>query len=84
MVNLGSSFEQIMMGPSPQCYIASHKVIGPLVLEKIFEGVFTIHGRGSHLNHVTQTPQINFRFPIPLWLHMKFGFDRPSGFGEDL
>ena len=27
-----------MMGPSPQCYIPYHKVIGPLVLEKkIFE-----------------------------------------------
>ena len=39
MVNLGSSFEQTMVGPSPQCYIPSHKVIGPLVLEKkIFEG----------------------------------------------
>ena len=34
MVNLGSSFKQTMMGPSPQCYIPSHKVIGPLVLEK--------------------------------------------------
>ena len=29
-----SSFEQTMMDPSPQCYIPSHKVIGPLVLEK--------------------------------------------------
>ena len=26
------------MGPRPQCYIPSHKVTGPLVLEKIFEG----------------------------------------------
>ena len=34
MVNLGSSFEEMMMGWSPQCYIPSHKVIGPLVLEK--------------------------------------------------
>ena len=25
----------------------------------------------------------NFRFPIPLRLHMKFGFDRLSGFGEE-
>ena len=25
----------------------------------------------------------NFRFPIPLRLHMKFGFDRPSSFGEE-
>ena len=42
--NLGSSFEQTMMGPSPQCYIPSHKVICPLVLErKIFKGFYHIH-----------------------------------------
>ena len=33
------SFEQIMMGLSPQCYIPSSKAIGLLVPEKkIFEG----------------------------------------------
>ena len=43
MVNLGLSFKQTMMGPSPQGYIPSHKVIGPLVLEKkIFEGFYRI------------------------------------------
>ena len=74
-----------MTGPSPQCYIPSHKAIGPLILEKkIFGRGFTIYGRGGHLGHVTQTLRTNFRFPIPLRLHMKFGFDRPSGFGEDL
>ena len=68
------------MGLSPQCYIPSHKVIGPLVLEKkIFLRVFTIYGCGGHLGHVTQTPQTNVHSPIPLRLHMKFGFDRPSG-----
>ena len=31
------------MGPRPQCYIPSHKVIGPLVLEKkTFEGFYHI------------------------------------------
>ena len=49
--------------------------------EEDFLRVFTIYGRGGH---VTQTPRINFRSPIPLRLHMKFGFDWPSGFGEDL
>ena len=48
-----------------------------------FWRVFTICGRGGHLGHVTQTPRINFRSPIPLKLHIKFGFDWPSGFGED-
>ena len=37
-----------MMGPSPKCYIPSHKVIGPFVLEKIFEGFSLIYGRGGH------------------------------------
>ena len=45
---------------------------------------FTIYGHGGHFGHVTQTPRTNFRSPIPLRLHMKFGFDRPSRFGEDL
>ena len=31
-----------MMGWSPQCYIASFMKIGPLVLEKIFEGFYHI------------------------------------------
>ena len=44
-VNVGSSFEQTKMGPSPQCYIPGHKVIGPLVLEKkIFEGFLSDMG----------------------------------------
>ena len=43
-----------------------------------------LYGRGGHLGHVTQTPRINFRFPIPLRLHMKFGYDWPSGFGEEV
>ena len=33
-----------MMGPRPQCYIPSHKVIGPLVLEKVFEGFLPFMG----------------------------------------
>ena len=38
-VNPGSSFEQIMMGWSPRCYIPRFVQIGPLVPEKkIFEG----------------------------------------------
>ena len=72
------------MGPRPQCYIPSHKVIGPFASgEEDFWWVFTIYGRGGQLGHVTQTLQTNFRSPIPLRLHMKFGSDRPSGFGEE-
>ena len=46
-----------------------------------FLRVCTIYGRGGHLGHVTQTPRTNF--PSPWRLHMKFGFDWPSGFGEE-
>ena len=45
--------------------------------------VFTIYGRGGHLGHVTQMPRTNFRSPYPRRLHIKFGFDRASGFGEE-
>ena len=58
--------------------------IGLLVLEKkIFEGFFTIYGRGGHFGHVTQMPGTKFRSPYPRRLHIKFGFDRASGFGEE-
>ena len=46
--------------------------------------LFTKYGHGGHLGHVNQTPQTNVGSPIPLRLHMKFGFDWPSGFEEDL
>ena len=39
-----------MMGRRPPCHIPSFVEISPLVLEKIFDGVF---GHGGHLGHVT-------------------------------
>ena len=39
MVNQGSSFEQILWGPLPQCCIPSLKVISLLILEKILKGI---------------------------------------------
>ena len=39
-----------------------------------------MYGHGGHLGHVTWTIYINFRSPIPRRLHIKFGFDWPSGF----
>ena len=44
---------------------------------------FTIYGHGGHLGHVTWTMYINFRSPFPRRLHIKFGFDWPSGFREE-
>ena len=64
---------------------AKFKIIGLLVLEKKIFKVFTIYGHGGHLGHVTWTIDINFCSPFPRRLHIKFGFDWPSGFrGEDV
>ena len=49
-----------------------------------FLRAFTIYGRGGHLGHVTQMPRINFRSLYLRRLHIKFGYNWPSGFGEDL
>ena len=71
----GSSLEQTMMGRSPRCYIPSFVEISPLVPEKNLRCLkgFTIYGHGGNLGHVT----------YPRRLHIKFGFDWPSGFGEE-
>ena len=45
--------------------------------------VLTIYGHGAHVGHVTQTTRPNFRSPTTLRPRMKFGFDRPNGFGEE-
>ena len=45
--------------------------------------VFTVYGHGGHLGHVTLTIYINFRPPFPMRLHIKFGFDWPSGVREE-
>ena len=50
--------------------------------EEDFLRVFTIYVRGGHLGHVTQMPQTNFRSSYTRRLHIKFGFDRASGFRE--
>ena len=50
---------------------------------KIFEG-FLPYGRGGHPGNVTQIQQTNFCFPYTRRLHIKFGFDWPSGFREDV
>ena len=48
--------------------------------EEDFLRVFTIYGRGGHLGHVTQMPRKKICSLYPRRLHIKFGFDRPSGF----
>ena len=48
--------------------------------EEDFLRVFTIYGCGGHLGHVTKMQHTNLSSPYPRRLHIKFGFDRPSGF----
>ena len=50
--------------------------------EDDFWRVFTTYEHGSHLGHVTSIISINFLFLVPESLHIKFGFDWPSGFWE--
>ena len=51
--------------------------------KKNFKGCYHIFWRCGHLGHVTWTIYINFAFPFPRRLHIKFGFDWPSGFGGE-
>ena len=53
--------------------------------EEDFEGFFTIYGHRGHLGHVTWIIYIHIDYPFLLMLHIKFGFDLPSGFrGDDV
>ena len=55
------------MGLSPQCYITSHKVIGPLVLEKqIFEGFLPYMGMATILA-MWPTPSERTFVPTSHW-----------------
>ena len=47
--------------------------------------LFTMYGHGGHFGHVTRTIWTNFHSLIPMRIHIKFAFDRPSGFrGQDV
>ena len=53
--------------------------------EEDFCKAYTIYGHGGHLGHVTLIIYIYIDSLILQMLHMKFGFDWPSGFrGEDV
>ena len=45
-----------------------------------FEKVFTIHGHGRHLGHVTSIMSSDFHFLVPESFHKNFGSDRQSSF----
>ena len=51
--------------------------------KKIFEGFFTIYGRGGHLGHVTIIMSSDFYFLVSESFHKKFGLDRHSSLIEN-
>ena len=70
-----------MMGWSPGCYIPSFVEIRLPVPEKnIFEGVFTIYGRGDHLGHVTSIMSSDIHFLVHESFDTKFSSDLFSSF----
>ena len=50
--------------------------------EDFLKGFYHIWA-GCHLGHVTYMPRTKYRSPYPRRLHIKFGFDWHSGFGEE-
>ena len=59
--------------------------IGSTVLEKkSFEGFLPYNMHGCHLGYVTWTIYLYFSSHFLRMFHMKFGFDPPSGFREDV
>ena len=70
-----------MVGWSPGCYIPSFVEIGlPVPEKKIFEGFFTIYGRGGHLGHVISIMSSDFHCLEFESFHTKFGSDQHSSF----
>ena len=51
--------------------------------EEDFFEIFVIYSHGDHLGHVTITIYANFHSLFLRMLHIKFGFDWPSGFRKE-
>ena len=51
--------------------------------EEDFKGVFAIYSHDGHLHHVTLTIYTKFHCVFLRMLHLKFGFNWPSGFREE-
>ena len=52
--------------------------------EENFLKVFAMYSHGGHFGHVTLTFYITFHSLYLTMLHIKFGFNWPSGFREDV
>ena len=82
-VNQWSSFEQTLLDPCPQCCIPRSL---PLWFRRRFlKGIYHIWvWQPSWSCDPDPHPPTNFCSPHPCRLHMKSGFDCPSGFWEDV
>ena len=59
--------------------------MGPLVLEKIFEGFLPYALYSSHLSHVTWITYVHIGYRYLEMLHIELGFDWPCSFrGEEV
>ena len=64
--------------------MSSYKIIGLMVLQKKnCCKIFVIYSDGGHFGHVTMTIYANFQSLTLRMLHIKFGFDWPSGIREE-
>ena len=81
-VLIGASLLKVvdLESPMPNAKIKYHRTSGS---EEDLKVIFTMHGYGGHLGHVTWTICLNFHSPFLRRFHDKFGFDWPSG-SEDL
>ena len=52
--------------------------------EEDFLNVFAIYSHGGYLGHVTLNIYTNFHSLFLRMCHIKFGFDLPCGFREDV
>ena len=52
--------------------------------EEDFCKVFAIYSHGGHLGHVTMTVYPNFHSVFLRMHHIKFGFDSPSSFRDEV
>ena len=64
-----------------QTKFQSHQSIGS---GEDFFKVFTIYGHGGHVGHVTRIIRTTFCSPDPWRLHVKFGYNWPSGLGGEV
>ena len=78
MLNPASSFKYKLVDLEASMLhvnFQDHMAMGSGEADVLRFSVFTIYGRGGHLDHVTWTIYTNLPSPFPWRLHVKFGCD---------